>query len=45
MRELCPDCRTELIHFTLNGEDVFGCPECNREIPRELSIKVEDEDG
>ena len=44
MRELCPDCKTELCHFMLenddtNIEDVYGCPNCNIEIAYGDSIK------
>ena len=34
MAEKCPDCRTELCHIMLRGEDVFGCPKCKKEICR-----------
>jgi hypothetical protein len=30
--EKCPTCKSFLIHFILNGEDVFGCPKCKKEI-------------
>jgi hypothetical protein len=37
--EYCPKCETELEHFTIGREDVFGCPKCKKEIPRKNSIK------
>jgi hypothetical protein len=37
--ELCPICRTELIHFTLETIDVFGCPTCQKEVTHTDSIK------
>ena len=45
--ECCPKCKTELEHISIKNrckdesfwEDVFGCPECQIEIPREESIR------
>jgi DNA-directed RNA polymerase subunit M/transcription elongation factor TFIIS len=36
--EYCPTCGTELEHITIGVEDVFGCPKCKREVPRDEAI-------
>jgi len=37
--ELCPNCKTILRHIVIEGEDVYGCPTCQVEVPREKAIK------
>lgn len=32
IRSLCPNCYTELCHIIINKEDVFGCPNCVKEV-------------
>jgi len=32
IEERCPDCNAVLVHFDLDDEDVFGCPNCRKEI-------------
>ena len=37
--ECCPICDTELEHFEINYEDIFGCPKCKKEITYNESVK------
>ncbi len=40
LKEQCPDCNSDLIHFDLNGIEVYGCEECEKEVSFTDSIKV-----
>ena len=38
--EKCPTCNTTLEHIIVKGEDVFGCPECRKEVSRDNAVIV-----
>ena len=37
--EYCPTCKAVLKHIDINGEDVYGCSKCKKEIDRNKAIK------
>lgn len=42
MIEYCPKCREILEHITLNKENVYGCSNCKKEMPRGQAITFQE---